>query len=472
MKVNITPSPKTEWLVIFLVLDTNEFDGYLGVFFDGLKKIKLRDKTKVFLLKDTVHRMKNPGNFIPFELEVSEFVYNKADNETLPVKRDLTEVDERDGLAWRKAIEQIYTETNAEFNSLITWTHGSGLSIANQFPPHEVSERKVNLIRNFKERRNRKTPDFKSEKFSCNKIEVFDNVISIEREVASVDCLNLQQLFISEIGEGLESTMQKKKFDIVIMCNCRSQVLDNCYNLRKITRFYFAPMEAVQLDGYGFPNFIDFINRTAGADMGEQSGFIKRVVINNRYFRRFFYKKYFKTLIKELFDGYKELIPERTYRSEVLIATDLSDIGEIVLLLNPISRYFLTNRTSVYPILLNSLKNNIGPLPGSVLYDAINVFKHMKDKLSSAEFNLYVDRFVTFVNSKVLVDRMVGEDLINRALPVEPTCFTVWLPTSISSDMTESFVCQELRGYLRSSFVTDTEWDDFVSDFISWQGQQ
>ena len=78
MQVNIKPSTtKINWLIIFLVLDTNDLIEYLEELFADLKNTKLRKTTKVYLLIDSVQRMNDPSKFFPFSLKVSEFIYDE-----------------------------------------------------------------------------------------------------------------------------------------------------------------------------------------------------------------------------------------------------------------------------------------------------------------------------------------------------------------------------------------------------------
>ena len=67
---------------------------------------------------------------------------------------------------------------------------------------------------------------------------------------------------------------------------------------------------------------------------------------------------------------------------------------------------------------------------------------------------------------------MVGEDLLNKNPPYGINCFTLYIPTDLTQDLLQALECQYLQEYLRSPFVVDTKWDDFMRDFIEWQKQQ
>ena len=78
MKVNITLDGKVEWLVMFLVLDTNDLKNDIDSFFEGIKNTKLKKSTKIYLLKDTVQRIQKADKFAQFSLEITEMVYSES----------------------------------------------------------------------------------------------------------------------------------------------------------------------------------------------------------------------------------------------------------------------------------------------------------------------------------------------------------------------------------------------------------
>ncbi len=467
MKVNITPTAKTEWLVIFLVLDTGEMDSYLSDFFDGLKATKLRKTHRIYFLKDSIQRIKNP-RIVPFGLELSEFFFNEETGETDRRRVDIDGVDVNDGMAWLEATRQIYTLSNAMFSALITWSHGSGLGIGNQLV--KIHEREFNLVRSFKGRYG--YPDIG--KLTCTGLEEFENALRIKRDPSKVNCPAVEQLFISEIGKGLEDVTGRKRFDMMIMCNCRNHVIDNSYNLNKVTEYYFAALAGVQIVGYDFAGFVDYINGTS------PKTFIQRAVhILTRYFlqagnsplRKFFYRAYFRKIIRQLFAGYKKLVPLQQ-RGEALVATKLDRTAQFPGLIDPICNYFMKNRDTVYPVIIKVIKEKVRSLPGVELYDAITVFRLIAAEIRSRELDRYTNRFVGFILRNVFVDKMVGEDLLNKNPPYGINCFTLYIPTDLTQDLLQALECQYLQEYLRSPFVVDTKWDDFMRDFIEWQKQQ
>jgi len=447
MKVNIPVAEKTNWLVIFLVLDTNDLLKFLSNFFVKLSNVKLEQSTKIYFLKDTASRIVKPDRY-GFHLELHEIIFDEIQGKTVMSPVTIEDVKLEEGNAWLEVIRQVYTATAAKFNTLITWSHGAGLSIANATPPHiKAKENDYVLIRNPEQR----YESFVPANVSSRKVIEYENAISVERNIHETDCPQLEQLFISEIGRGLKDIIPGKKFDIVIMCNCKTHLIDNCYNLAAVTNYYFAPLGDVQLDGFDFANLIDFINKPFPEDIDV--------------------KTYLGQIISELFTGYKQLAAT-TFESEAIVVNNLDRIPEMRNLLNPICSYIRTNKAVFFPMIIQILGSKISPVPDSDVFDIITFFREIKKETNpkEAEFISLLENFESFVLTVLFVDKMIGKDLQAIQPPIGLESFGVYIPPNVKEDVIpKSIVCQYLKSYLKAPFVVETEWDNLIGDFIMWQ---
>ena len=229
-------------------------------------------------------------------------------------------------------------------------------------------------------------------------------------------------------------------------------VIDNCYNLKEVAKYYFGPMAGIQLTGYDFAGFISTINKTK----------------ENISLKKVFYHSYMQYLVNKLFTGYKKLQP-RVHRGEAIIAVKLNAASRLRRIIDSISTYFMKNKNLIYPLIVKVANEKIKPLPDSVLYDAVSFLDIIKKELRNKKFNLMAERFRKLVLKQIFVDKMIGKELkeINPWLK----CFTFWIPTDMSVDLSEAFECQIIQKFLRSPFVKETKWDEFLTDFIHWQNQ-
>jgi len=441
MNPDIQPQ-KVNSLTIILVLDTNDVGPNLEALYADVQSLKLDKKTKVYVLVDSVSRMINPCKYLEYGLRIYELAYDTNSGITTAKPISIKGVNAQNGQAWAKAIKKIYKNIDADFRCLITWSHGAQIGITGL-----VSNSNLNYIRNLKGRKG----DFPTKQLG-DRVTKFENGICIQRKPGEDSCLSLQQLFISEIGERLKDVTTEKKFDFVIMCNCYTQVIDNCFNLNKIAHYYFAPVGLVDLAGYDFANFITHINAnpinqcTAG------------------------YESYIEGIIEQLFRGY-EKIPR--HKSDAIVVTRLDEMENLRELLNPICNYLKDHKPVLFPVIAHVIKQKMRSYPDTAMFDMVVLFRLIREELvnvklkTPAKKNLstLLSAFEDLVSKRIVMKTMIGNSLSSGGLEVES--FTVYLPFD-NNEVPPIFECQYLKKYLNCLFIRRTRWDEFLREFISY----
>lgn len=462
MKINIPrSSARPDWLIIFFILESVDFRKEMTKFYSDLKDTKLKETTKVYLIIDSVKKIKNTNKYA-FPLRLFEFVFDPVAGQTKKVPIPLRGIDRTDGHAWKKLISELYDQVNATYNSLVTWSHGSGLGVvsdASNMP--RVEHRPYNFIRNYKSR----PLQFPADRISHSAVTPFDNVIAIEPR-HDAECQAIEELFITEIGDAMEKVTKTRKIDIVVMCNCNTHILDNPYNLSRITDYYLAPLTTVYLNGYDFANFVRYVNDNPGP-ASKSLGWLlpgRRSIFRRRNTKDLLRKPYIRNIVTQLFEGYKRSSP-KTWEGEVLAANRLVEMWKLPGLFNPICAYLLAHQKDTYPALLAVITQDIQSIPSSRLFDVVTMFKALARRLQSDELTALVERFESFVNEKVLLDNMIGPKVSGRGIH----CFTVYMPRDKNIKVPAVIECFYMRDYLKTPFVADTNWDKFISSFIYWR---
>jgi hypothetical protein len=439
MQLDIRQSGKNDWLIIFLVLDTTELTCYISELIVRLKHVKLRESIKVYFLTDTIQRIENPGDFPQFGLDVSRLMYDNQTGFTQRHKIHISGLDEQDGSAWLKAIRLIYEREPAHFRMFIPWSHATAISILNVNPPTAEYLTDFNLIRNYDkiEKENDNQP---LEKATLLR----GGMAKINRADINESCLELEHLFISEIATSLKDLVAGDKFDFMVMSNCYTQIIDNCYNLSAITRYYVAPMTLISISAYDFGGLIQHVN-------SEYTPAIKNEPDK--------YTSYCKDIIKRLIDGFIAESPGHG-KGAVLIANRLDDIRDMVPFLNDLISYLKLNRDETYPVIKDVLKDRTLRFTTKDYVDFIYLFNLIEQQLHSDEFTLKYENLKRLL-SNIRVQRHVGSIFhIDRF-----NYFSIFIPKKPENITELPFLCQYYRGYFRSDFVKDTLWDDFIVDF-------
>lgn len=437
MKRNNT-SQQADWLVIFFILDVDNMVDELKTFFEAIQTNRLQKATKVYVLTDAIQRIREPERFTNRTLKIAEFVYDVQRRKTLLRDIDLEGVDKTKGQAWMYAIRQLYTTVQARFSALIPWSHGTGLGFVNLTSPEPTKPA----------------------------------VAKITSSPGETDCA-ATQLFFCEIGEGLAGITAKKKFDLVLVSACNTQLLDNIYNLRSIARYYFAPLGGIQTAGYDFGGFIHFINRPLPVSGIRSNTRLALTRSRKRFpiFRGFHSRLYFRRIFQLLFEEYKRKFPKEQ-PSEAFTVADLRAGGKIPELLNPVCDYFIANRERVYPIIREVVAHDITSLPDSDLFDLVGLLAAIRQKAADKTLDAYVTTFVGFIEQNLLADKFIGDRLANRLPPAGITCCTVYLPGNNDNRVPPGIECQYLRSHLQAAFVMDAHWAAFIADFIEWRKRQ
>jgi hypothetical protein len=464
MKVNITPNQKKDWLIIF-VLDTTDLALYLNDIYAELEKTKLRKTTSIYVLKDTIHRIHHPEKFVQFELEIYGFEYDEACQKTKRINVDIAEVDKKDGNAWKESIIQLYKITNATFNTLITWSHGMAIAIANVNPPTK---------NNFQVLRNNRI-SLTNPGCDVIKAEVLANAIVVDTD--KTNCTEINALFVSEIANSLDAIVRQNKFDMIIMCNCYMNTLDNCYNLKDITNYYVASATMIKLKGFDFKSLVKQLNSPLNlGDLMSPGKFIpgflgwlhykKLIRIKGRL-----YDIYMGSIIKNLLTGYEKNNTDTT-ENATIVASNLKLASGIKPLVNNLANYMMKNKDLVYPALLRILNRRTVIINDYFLLNILDLLKQLSIELDSKEFEKYRIELENFLLKIMLTDKIIMQEWGTQASQIvnkKGNLYSLYLPL-IRIRIKNVFECEYWRTNIRnSSFSKETSWDNLVRDFVKWQ---
>ncbi|HPH84293.1 MAG TPA: clostripain-related cysteine peptidase [Ferruginibacter sp.] len=465
MKVNITPNQKKDWLIIFFVLDTTDLALYLNDIYAELEKTKLRKTTSIYVLKDTIQRIHHPEKFVQFGLEIYGFEYDEACKKTKRINVDIAEVDKKDGNAWKESIIQLYKITNATFNTLITWSHGMAIAIANINPP---SKNNFQILRN--DRISLTNP-------GCDVIQadIFENAVVVATDDSA--CAQIDTLFVSEIANSLQAIVRQNKFDMIIMCNCYMNTLDNCYNLKDITNYYVASATMIKLKGFDFKSLVKQLNNPL--NLGD-------LVSPGKFFPGFLgwlhYKKlirvkgplyniYMRSIIKNLLTGYEKNNTD-TKENATIVASNLNQASEIMVLLNNLANYMIRNKDIVYPALIRLINNRKVLINEYFLINILDLLKQLSLELNCNEFEKYRIEHENFLLKLMLTDKIImleSGPQASQILNKKGNLYSLYLPLT-TRRIKNVFECEYWRTNIRnSSFSKETSWDNLVRDFVEWQ---
>jgi len=450
MKANNSPGTEVDWLVIFLVLDSLDLKKPVNHFLDAIKEVKLKASTRVYFLRDTVRHIRDPHpGCTAYNLSINEFVYNETTGITTLNPIELKGVNTTDAYAWLEALIKIRGMHQAKFSALIPWSHGAGIGIFNpDTRVLSVQKNELSIIRSYQ----RGSHPFEKNKFNCTTAEETTNSLIIHDLPEDKACLALQQLFVSEIADGLGETIRRPVFDIVVMNNCTTQIIDNCYNLHAITRYYLAAITSIRTNGYDFAGFIGAINDGSLAPAPD-------CVLPP-------YECYLKAVIKTLLEGYERSNPDVS-KDTALVANDLNEILQLKPLLNDVCDYFTHNVDTVFPVIEDCLGEFGLPVAGRDAIDMVRLFDTIQSKLGGdmrGTFDEIYKQLRAFLEN-IIVDRRTGEHL-------EATDFhscSIYIPVSIVNIISPLFCCQYFRKFADSQFVRETKWDDFTIQFTRWR---
>ena len=462
MKTMIKQDQPADWLIVFLILEAIDIQVSVDEMFKEVKDIKLKKENKIYVLQDSIQHIKDPLN-INYELSINELVYNEQTNATALTPVQLKGVKPGEGYAWRDALRQIMVENESRVSALITWSHGAGIGIAKaSIEPGDpavsldVVRNKINLVRNFP------NPDreFIKGHFNCKTLGTTNDTLVVNNTLDEVPCSELQDLFISEIAEGL-SDMATPVFDIMVMGNCNTQIIDNCYNLNKVAKFYLAPITLIETNGYDFSGFIKTINDgIPDNNPANQYGSKKPPIKGDKN-----YKPYFTDIAKLFLNGYIRL-NESLEKSAAIVVNDLEHILELGPMLNEVCTYFMDNRAVVYPVIDKVLKIDTITFTDKDFIDVVLLFdtiqKNLKDPV---EFNGIYSKLRDFLLNNISVEKHIGEELDKDSFH----CFSIYIPVTIDNSIAQTFCCQYFREFANSQFVKETSWDDFIIDFTIWR---
>lgn len=472
MRVVLEQDQPVDWLVIFLILESIDITESVEEMFKEVKGMVLKNTIKIYVLQDSIQHIKDSkDNHVDYKLKVHEFCYNEQQKETQlkPVK--LEGIDPKDGYAWREALKQIRLISKPRVSALITWSHGAGIGILN--PDMVTNKTKTlitkkpnafNVVRNFPNRKQRFIP----EKFNCSTMTMAGNALIVnDPEGSDVQCHELQDLFISEIADGLDDMGLAPVFDMMVMGNCNTQIIDNCYNLNKIARYYLAPITVVQPNGYDFDRFIKTINgdiftnkKLMSAGKPVPKILAKRPPISKGNY----YNVYFNSIARLFLNGYVT-INERLAKCAAIVVNDLKEILALKPLLNELCEYLVTHKEKVYPVIDAILKEGTIVFSDKDFIDIVLLFDTIQQKLKNAGFNLIYGRLRKFLLNKITIEKHIGEDLDARSFH----CFSIYIPVSVDNVIAPTFCCQYFRHFANSQFVRETRWDNFVIDFTEWR---
>jgi hypothetical protein len=474
MRVVIEQDQPVDWLVVFLILESLDLTESVKELFREVEGIALKKTIKIYVLQDSIQHIKDTaGNHIDFKLKVHEFCYNDQQKETQlkPVK--LEGVNPKDGFAWREALKQIRLNHQPRVSALITWSHGAGIGILN---PDMVTNNTstliakkpnaFNIVRNFPNRKQRFIP----EKFNCSTMSMAGDTLIVNDPLSGdVQCHELQDLFISEIADGLDdiAPADGPVFDIMVMGNCNTQIIDNCYNLNKIARYYLAPITVVQPNGYDFDRFIKTINGDIFANKKlMKAGKPVPKILSKRppISKGNYYSVYFDSIARLFLNGYVT-INERLAKNAAIVVNDLKGILALKPMLNELCEYMVAHKAKVYPVIDEILQDGTIVFSDKDFVDIILLFDTIQQKIKSAGFNKIYGRLRKFLLNKITIEKHIGEELNAKSFH----CFSIYIPVSVDNVIAPTFCCQYFRHFANSQFVRETKWDNFVIDFTEWR---
>jgi hypothetical protein len=477
MQIQIEAKHRVEWLLIFLILDVDGDDVDITVksLLWQVRKIKLKKYSRVFFIQDIVERMNDPKKFPNYKLNLSELFYDAESDATYLKHVEINGIDLKNSTAWSECIIHLRTEINATFNALITWSHGAALRIANGTePPKTFTINKYRLVRDT-------VIDTNQDQFLEGKIEVFKESLFIKSE--ETDCIFLNHLFICEIAKRLQSSTEKK-IDLMIMANCYSNIIDNCYNLRNITKYYVASSALVTFDGFDFCTLIRILSRNFEiCDVLKPkillyylcSKFIP-IVTENRYF---FYKMYMKILCKIILLGYQKNASNKA----VLVASRLECDAMTLACkkLDLICCYIIAYPDENFPILENLIVNaaNIGiQIDDNGLYDMLMLLSKFSAEKNCSDFERLRIDFQNHILKTIFISSVNETSSVKNNQDNPPLhyrgLYSVYLPPSVTIDPNKpinspSFLCEYWKSKLNfSDFVSKCKWDNLVREFVVW----
>ncbi|OQP64468.1 hypothetical protein A3860_21100 [Niastella vici] len=472
MRVVVEQDQPVDWLVVFLILESLDITESVEEMFKEVKGIALKKTIKIYVLQDSIQHIKDPaGNRIDYRLKVHEFHYNEQQKETRLKPVQLEGVDTKDGFAWREALKRIRLINKPRVSALITWSHGAGIGILN--PDMVTNNTKplvtqkpnaFNIVRNFPNRKQRFIP----EKFNCSTMTMAgDALIVNDPDNGDVQCHELQDLFISEIADGLDDMGLAPVFDIMVMGNCNTQIIDNCYNLNKIARYYLAPITVMQPNGYDFDRFIKTINGDIFTNeklMKAGKPVPKILAKRPPIMKGKYYNTYFNSIARLFLNGYVT-INERLAKSAAIVVNDLKEILALKPMINELCEYMVANKAKIYPAIDAILQEGTIVFSDKDFIDIVLLFDTIQQKVKNTGFNKIYSRLRKFLLKKITIEKHIGEELDANSFH----CFSIYIPVSVNNVIAPTFCCQYFRHFANSQFVRETRWDNFVIDFTEWR---
>jgi len=472
MRVVIEQDQPVDWLVVFLILESLDITESVEEMFKEVKSIALKKTIKIYVLQDSIQHIKDTANnHIDYKLKVHEFIYNEQQKETRLNPVRLEGVDTKDGFAWREAVKQIRLINKPRVSALITWSHGAGIGILN--PDMVTNNTKAlvtkkpnafNIVRNFPNRKER----FMPEKFNCSTMTMAGNALIVnDPNNGDVQCHELQDLFISEIADGLDDMGLAPVFDIMVMGNCNTQIIDNCYNLNKIARYYLAPITVMQPNGYDFDRFIKTINGdvfTSEKLMKEGKPVPKILAKRPPISKGNYYTTYFNSIARLFLNGYVTT-NERLAKSAAIVVNDLNEILALKPMINELCEYMVAHKTKIYPAIDAILKDGSIVFSDKDFIDVVLLFDTIQQKIKDTGFNKIYGRLRKFLLNKITIEKHIGSALDANSFH----CFSIYIPVSVNNVIAPTFCCQYFRHFANSQFVRETRWDNFVIDFTEWR---
>lgn len=240
---------------------------------------------KILMIRDFRSQQQSEGRLrVYFHMELFELAADE-NNRGRFVKIDPAEaglnLSGKDN--WKKAFAYFFNLYNKQASRrlLLTWSHGAGFGI-NKEDNTDLKNVYLKFLRRFKDNlpeppgdvwqvRNTQTaPDTVPVWVTENNLVVTDvleslpgvpapgtftaadklNIITTAQSGAV--CKNLEILWIWELAAVLESVLEGRQVDILLMMNCNMQLFDTGYMLRKAVKYLVAPETQMTWFGYAY----------------------------------------------------------------------------------------------------------------------------------------------------------------------------------------------------------------------------
>jgi len=178
-----------------------------------------------------------------------------------------------------------------------------------------------------------------------------------------------------------------------------------------------------------------------------------------------------RSIIKNLLTGYEKNNTD-TKENATIVASNLNQASEIMVLLNNLANYMIRNKDIVYPALIRLINNRKVLINEYFLINILDLLKQLSLELNCNEFEKYRIEHENFLLKLMLTDKIImleSGPQASQILNKKGNLYSLYLPLT-TRRIKNVFECEYWRTNIRnSSFSKETSWDNLVRDFVEWQ---